>query len=183
MANPQHVEIVKKGKDAIALWRNQHPVEQLDLRDADLSRCVLIDAHLIGAAFTLATLSMADLSGADLSHSKLAHTDLDYANLNEACLQEALLTSASLRRSVLVGTNFNGALVGNTAFIELDLSAAQGLESVKHSDPSVIDVATLVNSKGRIPTSFLHGCGFQRWQILGARLYDPTLTPAEVNDL
>ena len=36
MANPEHVAVVRKGKDAIAEWRRSNPGVQLDLSGADL---------------------------------------------------------------------------------------------------------------------------------------------------
>jgi Pentapeptide repeats (8 copies) len=54
MANPEHVEIVKLGTNAIKKWREGNPDVRLDLYEADL-----IGAHLSGA-----NLSKANLSGA-----------------------------------------------------------------------------------------------------------------------
>jgi hypothetical protein len=36
MANDEHVEIAKRGAEAIAKWRMEHPEMRLDLQDADL---------------------------------------------------------------------------------------------------------------------------------------------------
>ena len=41
MANPEHVEIVKRGKDAIAAWRAEHPTGELDLREVELTTPVV----------------------------------------------------------------------------------------------------------------------------------------------
>src|SRR5208337_166132 len=65
----------------------------------------------------------------------------------------------------------------------LDLSEVQGLSSVQHDGPSSIGSDTLVLSKGRIPDTFLQGCGLAPWEVLSARLYDPNLTPHEVSEL
>ena len=45
MANPEHVEVVKKAK-AIATWGEKHPVTTLDLSDTLLSGADLTTAHL-----------------------------------------------------------------------------------------------------------------------------------------
>lgn len=36
MANPEHVEVAKRGAAAIASWRQKSPGESLDLSGADL---------------------------------------------------------------------------------------------------------------------------------------------------
>lgn len=36
MANPEHVEVVKRGREAIRRWREQHLGARLDLREAVL---------------------------------------------------------------------------------------------------------------------------------------------------
>jgi len=46
MANPEHVAIVKQGKEAIDTWREQHPSQRLELAQADLSRADLSRANL-----------------------------------------------------------------------------------------------------------------------------------------
>ncbi len=42
---------------------------------------------------------------------------------------------------------------------------------------------TLSRSLGRIPEDFLRGCGLTAWEILTARLYDPTLAAARAGEL
>jgi len=46
MANPEHVAIVKQGKEAIDTWREQHPSQRLELAQADLSMANLGEANL-----------------------------------------------------------------------------------------------------------------------------------------
>lgn len=67
MANHQHVEVVKQGKEAIDKWYREHLGECLDLSRADLSRADLRWANLRWADLTGADLSRADLTGADLT--------------------------------------------------------------------------------------------------------------------
>ena len=60
MANPEHVEIVKQGKDAIAEWWADNPFERhLDLSDADLSEANLFEVNLSDADLRRANLSKA----------------------------------------------------------------------------------------------------------------------------
>ena len=67
--------------------------------------------------------------------------------------------------------------------MDVDLSEAKGLESIKHLGPSTVGVDTLVRSRGRIPEAFLRRCGLTPWQVLSADLYRPELTPSELSDL
>ena len=71
MANPNHVEIVKQGAEAIAEWRKANPGERLDLRAADLRGAYLYEVDLRGADMRGANLRgtflyQADMRGADL---------------------------------------------------------------------------------------------------------------------
>lgn len=117
MANAEHVEIVKKGDAAVAAWRRDNELVQLDLRDARLEAAYLVKAHLVGANLTGASLQGAHLSDADL------------------------------------------AAAGYTLFADLDLADVCGLESMHHTQPSTIGVDTLFKSRGKIPETFLRGCG------------------------
>ena len=60
MANPEHVEILKKGVEEWDAWRddNQILIELIGLSDADLSRTRLGGAILINA--DLSTIDSAD---------------------------------------------------------------------------------------------------------------------------
>jgi len=71
MANPEHVEIVLRGADAIREWREKNPGVQLDLSAA----------RLVGSKLSEADLSEADLGMADLSGTDLRKATLIVANL------------------------------------------------------------------------------------------------------
>lgn len=115
-----------------------------DLREADLSM-----ANLSGAYLMNANLEKADLTGA-----RLYCTSLDGASLRGANLRAADLTSAHL-----IGADFSNAIAGHTSFSDKDLSVVKGLDTVQHEAPSTIGIDTLYKSKGKIPESFLRGCG------------------------
>jgi hypothetical protein len=78
VANPEHVEIVKRGAKAIQKWRDEHLGEHLELSGADLMQT--------------------NLQGADLSHANLRRALLHEANLQDANLYRANLQKAYLRR-------------------------------------------------------------------------------------
>jgi hypothetical protein len=140
-----------------------------DLSGADLSKAVLFRADLSGAVLSGAELSGADLKevdlrGADLSRAVLREADLRAADLFRAELCGAELSGAALSRTDLSRADLRGANVTNcrchsTLFADVDLSEAKGLETMRHSGPSTVGVETIVKSGGKIPESFLRGCG------------------------
>ena len=184
MANPEHVEVVKQGKEAIDLWRSQHPGEHLDLSDAnlsgtdlfeadlseaDLSRASVAEAMLSQATLSKASLSEADVFFTDLSFANLTGSNLSRANLFKANLSLADLSMTNLSGAMLRLANFNGtklteadlseAICGFTTFADCNLDQCLNLESVVHQGPSNIGIDTIIKSGRNIPRSFLLGAG------------------------
>jgi TIR domain/Pentapeptide repeats (8 copies) len=199
MANPEHLAILKSGVVAWNEWRSSHLLQEMDLRDAkldgaelaraDLTVTDLRNAELMGANLHEADLREAhiwdaDLRDANLRNARLHRTDLRRANLTGASLHRAdlhqtVLTRARLDRSFLydahlVGVHleeakFRDAYLGSTIFGTLDLSSADGLESMVHSGPSVLGMDTYMLSKGKLPEAFLRGVGWPDTLIRYAR--------------
>src|SRR5208337_4563741 len=134
MANPEQLEILKQGVEQWNKWREEHRDAKPDLGGAHLG-----SANLRGAILFWADLSRADLSGADLSGADVGGANLSGANLS--------------------GADFTWAIVRGTRFDDVDLSAAKGLETVKHLGPSTFGIDTIYKSRGKIPEVFLRGCG------------------------
>ena len=150
-----------------------------DLSHADLRGAKLSNADLSGANLHHANLRYANLSHADISHAGLSNADLRGANLNSADLNSANLNStnlnsadlrlanlnsADLNSADLSGANlieaeFNRGSCSGTLFANVDLSKAQWLESINHFGPSTVGIDTLFLSEGKIPETFLRGCG------------------------
>jgi hypothetical protein len=174
MANQEHMDILSKGVKVWNEWRTVDTYRQPDLRDANLSgedlgganlfRTNLIGASLRGGNLSGANLFRADLIGANLSGANLGGADLIGANLRGANLIGANLTGTDLRSTDLNGANLNGADLDKARFegtnvINVDLSTVRGLDSIQHRGPSSIGIDTIFLSKGKIPESFLRGCG------------------------
>lgn len=179
MANPEHVGIAKRGKDAILAWRKDNPTGRLDLSAADLREADLFGADLSAADLALARLTKTELRRADLAHAnlcgadlriaQLADADLRAANLTEANLTGAYLPNADLRGADLTEVNltganasfadFSGTRLGWTILANTDLSAAKGLSKVSHRGPSTVGLDTLQRSGTALPETFLAGCG------------------------
>jgi uncharacterized protein YjbI with pentapeptide repeats len=66
MADPEHVELVKQGAEAIRKWREENPDTVLDLRGASLEGIDLNEANLAGAK-----LGQAKLAGTHLYRATL----------------------------------------------------------------------------------------------------------------
>ena len=174
MANPEHLEILKKGVKAWNKWRERQDevvpnLKGINLSGINLSGANLSYAHfggswLEGALLNSANLADANLSYTHLSHANLSHANLSYTNLSYADLRHADLSYANLilanpTRAFVKGADFTNSQMGYTAFAEIDLSEAKGLEAIEHLYPSNISTDTLYISAGRIPEIFLRGCG------------------------
>ena len=185
MANEEHVKIIKQGAKVWNRWREETKVEP-DLSKADLSEIGfdldyvnLSVMNLRGVAFSQTRLYMADFSESDLTEAYLGSGDFIFAKFKNANLAHAYLLGAALRHADFNGANlssarldlasfsyanlesanFSNARLGGTIFGNNDLSKVKGLESVRHSHPSIIGIDTLYLSGGKIPESFLRGCG------------------------
>jgi uncharacterized protein YjbI with pentapeptide repeats len=135
-----------------------------NLSHADLTYAILMGTHLQRSDLQYSVLNSADLRGADLADANLrrcdlASSNLSGANLRGANLTEAELMSANLYFANLVDVDLTGARIGSTIFGDNDLRAVKGLETVWHAGPSTVGIDTIYRSKGKIPNSFLSGCG------------------------
>jgi hypothetical protein len=179
MANPEHLEILKKGSSVWNEWRDENDETLPNLKQANLHLANLNEANLEGADLTGAKLTGAFLNLANLSRANLERADLTGAFLNEANLTGAKLTGAflnwanlsgaDLEWADLYGANLYGAIiekvrfmnvtVGYTVFSDIDLSSIEGIDTIHHVSPSEISISTLYKSKANIPDIFLRGCG------------------------
>jgi hypothetical protein len=158
----RHINFHRANLRGISLGRT-------DLREANLSEALLYQAVCNQVNLASADLSHANLSYACLSDANLWKTNLRDANLSWASLFHAFLGEANLREADLAETNFTWANLhganmekahlSQTIFGDVDLSEVQGLETLQHWRPSVIDIRTLARSSGRIPERFLRQAG------------------------
>jgi hypothetical protein len=134
----------------------------------DLSHTNLREAHL-----DRAWLLDANLQGAQLHAAKIRKASLAWVNLNDAVLSHANLESTYLNGTGLRSTDLSFARIGSNTFINIDFSAAHGLETVGHTGPtSLVDMRTLFRSQGRIPEPFLRDAGFSENLMSSAHALD-----------
>jgi uncharacterized protein YjbI with pentapeptide repeats len=133
-------------------------MNRANLKGANLSRGHLNRADLSGADLTTAILTSATLIGAMLCEAKLSEADLSYANLVGANLNGANLSYANLNHANLKVANLTGVSLAETILSDVDFVDVIGLESCRHSGPSILDFRTLTKS-WPLPLVFLRGVG------------------------
>ena len=152
MANMEHVQIAKKGRDAVAKWRTEHPNEVLDLNAAYMSYARMPQINLSGADIRNSDLMGAVLQRADLSGCFLNPCHMYHANLKQANLTKALMNGANLR-----GANLSGA------------------------DLTDVDLDRAVLSGADLTGANLTRANLSRANLTGANLTDANLTGAVLN--
>lgn len=162
MANPEHLEILRQGVEDWNSWRREEhllivepDLRDIEILDDDLRRIDFARVNLRGAKIFGASLSEANLSNANLRYTYIDYTDLSGANL-----KKANLVGAHIRDSLLEGADFTNAEIGWTTFSGIDLSVAEGVDTLTHRTPSTIALDTIIRSGGKLSQNFLRGCGF-----------------------
>lgn len=153
---------------------------------ADLSFADLRHATVDQAQFREATLKAVKLAGLHAAHADLSGADLEYSDLSGADLTGADLTHSNLKSINLTGAILGGAdlsqsLLQWSLLVDMDLSQVKGLEAVQHYGSSSIGMDTIERSQGRIPESFLQGCGLSALEIEYVKLAAPGLEAEQVN--
>ncbi len=120
MANPIHINKIRKGTDTWNNWRQTQPGLRPDFTGAMLAGLNLsFGADLSDADFCSADLTSAILEGANFSHANLQGANLQGANLRKAILDDANLEEANLS-----GAYLYRARAERTSFRHCDFSGA-----------------------------------------------------------
>ena len=134
MANIEHLEVIKQGREAVQQWRSANRDIAPDLRGADLREIDMYKMNLMGANFEHANLSGANLNGAYLNWANFRGANLEGANMTAALLREALLSKANLRGARLDYADLTGAICNEVDFREASLFATFRGTSLIQSD-------------------------------------------------
>ena len=124
MANMEHVQLVRRGRDVVARWREANPSELLDLNAAYMSYVRAPQVNISGAELRHADLMGAVLRRANLSGCFLNPCHLYHADLREADLSNAMFNGSNMRGADLRSANLNGADLDRAILSDADLSGA-----------------------------------------------------------
>ena len=142
-----------------------------DLSWANLERKNLSGANLRGVKLSHAKLQYSifkntDLEGADIRGANLLRSYFYKSNLSSCNLSRAILSGATLNETDLSYAKFYRTTLGNTNFISCDsLNLISRIDTIRHRNPSSIDVITLKKCIDKLPIKFLEGIGFNQEQI------------------
>ena len=152
MANMEHVQMVKRGRDNVARWREEHPGETLDLNASYMSYARIPQVDLSGA----------DIRDSDLMGATMPRANLSGCRLNPCHMYRADLRQANVTRALLNGSNLRGANLARADFSESDM------------DRVVLSDANLSGAN-------LSGTNLSRANLTGANLTGANLTGAVLN--
>jgi hypothetical protein len=185
MANDEQLKILKRGVKAWNRFQKQLPrlgplklfgpeFIDADLSDLDLTGAIFWGGRLMGADFRNTKLDGVDFREASISGAFLWGAALVGANFEGGIIADAHFVNADLsganlkstdasfvllQRTKLHGTDFSHCEMQSAFIADCDLSNVRGLENVRHLGPSHIGLDTIYKSRGKIPETFLRGCG------------------------
>jgi tetratricopeptide (TPR) repeat protein len=139
----------------LAIKLSAEGLQGINLSNSDLRKANLWKVNLC----------YADLRDANLQGAYLGDTNLSRANLKGANLSRCLLRGTMLNSAFLDETDFSASEIIYTKFQNVDLSTVKGLDTCYRLDP-IINITTLLLSKGRIPEAFLRGASVPRALII-----------------
>ncbi len=149
MANMEHVQLVRRGRDVVARWREANPNESFDLNAAYMS---------------YARVPQVNISGSDLRHADLMGAVMRRANLSGCFLNPCHLYHADMREANLTGALFNGANMRGADLRGADLTGA--------------DLDRAILSDANLSGANLTNVNLQRTSLIGANLSGANFTGA-----
>lgn len=190
MANNNHLEILRRGRDEWNMWRNEVCCEQPDFRNAVLSGMDFSGFNFAGANFYNAQLQDTNLSGANLGCANFGKVDLSGAILKGAncgwtSFTESQMVSMDLRGMNFAGSKFNNTQLEGSNFFRAFLQECEFIEAclrgvifteadltqanLHSADLRKADL-TRANLEGaQITDTILHGAALHDWIINGIR--------------
>jgi uncharacterized protein YjbI with pentapeptide repeats len=166
VADPEHVKIVRQGKDAVANWRSTEIHRLFETLGYD---------HYYDSDAKL-DLTGADLSGLDLPGVNLTAANLTDADLSGTDLQDASLRGARLIRTRLVGARLSGAKLQSARFQEANLSSAE----LRKADLSNADLADAGIFNADLTEANLYAADLTAAQLLAGQLWRANLHKAKL---
>ena len=179
MANMELVQIVKRGRDAVAAWREENPNTIMDLNECYMShaRIPMVNlrgAHMRNGDFMGAMVRRADLSNSFMNNAHFYRADLREADMTSAIASGANLRGADLRNANLAGVNLDGATLSEANFSGADLTNA-------NLDRTNLDRANFTGAN--LTGTSLNGASLSRTNLSEATLNAADFYEAVLNDV
>ena len=152
-------EACLRGAELVRTDLRNAELREADLSSANLRRAWLEASRAHKAIFRNASLFRATLQDADLTGADLGWADLRSTNLSWAILQNTDLSRTDLSEARFADTEFQGAVMFLTVFLDVDLSKAVGLEDCVVRGPCRIGIGTIFRSGTKVAESFLRRTG------------------------
>jgi len=135
MANPIHVDLVKKGTKSINEWRKDNPNQTLELSGEKISHIDLQNANLSPICLSKATLYFVNLFEADLAKSDLTNITIGSSvlfavNFFEANLSNATILDSSFNESNLNNANISKSNISSSTFIKANFSGVNLIAAI-----------------------------------------------------
>lgn len=178
MANMEHVQIVKRGRDAVARWREQNPGQPLDLNASYMSYARIPQVDLSGSDLRNSDLMGASLQRAKLSDCFLNPCHLYRANLTQAVLHRALLNGANLRGANLQGADLSSANLDRAILSDANLTGA----NLSGTNLSRANLDRAILTDANLTGAALNRTALVRTNLTNANLQGCDLYEAVVND-
>ena len=179
MANMELVQIVKRGRDAVAAWREENPNTLMDLNECYMSHSRIPMVNLRGADmrngdFMGAMVRRADLSNAYMNGAHFYRADLREANISRSIASGANLRGADMRNANLAGINLDGATLSEANLSGADLTNA-------NLDRSNLDRVNFTGAN--LTGASFNGANLSRTNLSQAVLNEADFYEAILNDV
>ncbi len=178
MADIELVQIVKRGRDAVAEWREANPNRLMDLNEGYMSHARIPMVDLRGADMRNADFMGAMIRRGNLANSYLNDAHLYRADLREADLSRSLASGANLRGADLRSANLSGINMDRATLSEVNLTGANLTNA--NLDRANLDRANLTDAN--LTGASFNGANLSRTNLSGATLSGADFYEAVLND-
>ena len=167
MADIELVQTVKRGRDAVAAWRDEHPNQIMDLNACYMSHARIPMVNLRGA----------DMRGGDFMGAMVRRGDLSNGYLNDAHFYRADLREANFNRAIASGANFRGADLRNANLAGVNLDRA----TLSEANLSGADLTNANLDRANLDRTNFTGANLSGASFNGANLSRSNLSSCVLN--